>query len=69
MNEKVKIKHWNQSKKDNCPCGDCEKKGCGAYHAECEAYQAFRAEKEKEYEERLKKYQSNYTGYRNNKRR
>lgn len=44
-------------KKDNCPCKDCEKKGCGAYHEECEAYQAFRAEKLKEYEERLKELQ------------
>lgn len=34
----------------------------GAYHAECEAYKAFRAEKEKEYEERLKGY-SNYKRY------
>lgn len=39
-------------KKDNCPCKDCEKKGCGAYHDECENYQQFRAEKEKEYQER-----------------
>lgn len=50
-------------KKDNCPCKDCPKKGCGAYHAECEAYKAFRAEKEKEYEERLKKYPTNYKFY------
>ena len=51
-------------KKDNCPCKDCKKKGCGAYHAECEAYKAFRADKEKEYEERLKKYHTNYVVYR-----
>lgn len=25
-----------------CPCKDCEKKGCGAYHDECEEYQAYR---------------------------
>ena len=46
---------WKLYRSD-CPCKDCPKKGCGAYHAECEAYKAFRAEKEKEYEERLKKY-------------
>lgn len=21
-----------------CPCKDCEHKGCGAYHSQCEAY-------------------------------
>lgn len=46
-------------KKDNCPCKDCPKKGCGAYHDICEKYQAFRAEKEKENEERINGY-SNY---------
>lgn len=29
-------------KKDNCPCKDCPKKGCGAYHDICEDYQSFR---------------------------
>ena len=48
----------------NCPCINCEKKGCGVYHEECEAYKAFRAEKEKEYEERLKNYRTNYVFYR-----
>ena len=52
----------------NCPCKDCPKKGCGAYHEECEAYQAFRAEKLKEYEERLKKYPTNYKFYKKNRR-
>lgn len=47
----------------NCPCKDCPKKGCGAYHDICEKYQAFRAEKLKEYEERLKKYHTNYVFY------
>lgn len=35
-----------------CPCKFCENKGCGVYHDECEKYQQFRAEKEKEYEEK-----------------
>lgn len=26
----------------NCPCKDCEKKGCGVYHDKCEKYQAFK---------------------------
>ena len=21
-----------------CPCKDCEKKGCGTYHSQCEKY-------------------------------
>lgn len=24
-----------------CPCRDCEKKGCGAYHSKCEKYQKY----------------------------
>lgn len=48
---------------DNCPCKDCEKKGCGAYHELCEKYQAFRAEKLKEYEERIKGFTKNYKRY------
>ena len=54
----------------NCPCINCEKKGCGAYHDKCEKYQAFKrdsaaeAKKRKEYEERLKKYHTNYVFYR-----
>ena len=23
----------------NCPCKDCDKKGCGSYHDQCEPYQ------------------------------
>lgn len=46
-------------KQINCPCKFCANKGCGAYHDKCENYQQFRAEKEKEYEERLNGY-SNY---------
>lgn len=26
-----------------CPCGKCEKKGCGAYHSICEKYLDYRA--------------------------
>lgn len=28
--------------KNDFPCKNCPKKGCGAYHDVCEAYQAFR---------------------------
>lgn len=28
--------------KNYFPCKNCPKKGCGAYHDVCEAYQAFR---------------------------
>ena len=24
-----------------CPCGDCEKKGCGEYHSQCKKYLEF----------------------------
>lgn len=54
----------------NCPCINCEKKGCGAYHDKCEKFLAFKresaveAEKRKEYEERLKNYRTNYVFYR-----
>lgn len=24
-----------------CPCKDCEKKGCGAYHSQCKEYIEF----------------------------
>lgn len=24
-----------------CPCKECEKKGCGTYHDQCEEYQKF----------------------------
>ena len=51
-------------KQDNCPCKDCEKKGCGAYHELCEKYQAFRAERLKVYEERLKTQPTSYKFYR-----
>lgn len=26
----------------NCPCINCEKKGCGAYHDKCEKFLAFK---------------------------
>ena len=26
-----------------CPCKDCAKSGCGAYHDRCESYQLFAA--------------------------
>lgn len=30
-----------------CPCKVCERKGCGDYHAECEAYRAWKEENRK----------------------
>lgn len=36
------------------PCLDCDKKGCGKYHDECEAYKMFREQQLKEYENRRK---------------
>ena len=43
-----------------CPCKDCEKKGCGAYHAKCEAYLSWKNDytyrKEKDFIERTASY-------------
>lgn len=25
----------------DCPCGNCDKKGCGVYHDQCEEYQKY----------------------------
>lgn len=29
-----------------CPCKDCDNKGCGAYHAQCEKYLDWKKELE-----------------------
>lgn len=29
-----------------CPCKDCEKKGCGAYHDKCKKYQEYELERQ-----------------------
>lgn len=31
----------NKSNLIQAPCKDCPRKGCGEYHNECEAYQAY----------------------------
>lgn len=38
----------------NAPCKDCEKKGCGYYHSQCERYRRYREEKDKEKEARIR---------------
>ena len=30
------------SKAPECPCKDCERKGCGVYHDNCEKYQSWK---------------------------
>lgn len=30
-----------------CPCIDCERKGCGAYHDKCELYKKYKEDKTK----------------------
>lgn len=44
----------------NPPCRECERKGCGTYHSECELYQAFLVENEKEKEVRKKIKEDKY---------
>lgn len=29
------------------PCNQCDKRGCGAYHDQCEAYQSYKQERQK----------------------
>lgn len=36
------------------PCKDCERKGCGAYHSQCEQYQKYTKERETMREQRYK---------------
>lgn len=36
------------------PCGTCERKGCGAYHDECEKYRDYLEQLKKERREKLK---------------
>lgn len=31
----------------NAPCMNCEKKGCGSYHSQCEKFKKFQEELEK----------------------
>lgn len=31
----------------SCPCNDCDKKGCGAYHDKCKLYQEFAEERKR----------------------
>lgn len=40
------------------PCKDCENKGCGIYHDECEKYQKFKEYNEKISNERAKSVES-----------
>lgn len=35
-----------------CPCQRCERKGCGAYHDECEVYRVYVEERRRERERR-----------------
>lgn len=38
----------------NAPCKDCELKGCGAYHSECERYKDYLEKLKKERREKLR---------------
>lgn len=46
----------------NAPCKNCEMKGCGVYHSQCEKYLKFIEDCEKE---RVMRYhEANFNGYR-----
>lgn len=38
------------------PCKHCPEKGCGAYHSQCELYQAVIKDRQYEKERRIKEY-------------
>lgn len=40
---------------NSTPCRDCDRRGCGAYHDECPAYQEFLKWNEKRREEKNKR--------------
>lgn len=46
------------------PCKNCPKKGCGAYHAECEKYLEF-----KQYREEVRKKEKDYNTFYNKEKR
>lgn len=51
-----------------CPCKDCERKGCGEYHAQCEAYIEY-AKYRKEINERERKSKMFFLSSKSAKRR
>ena len=52
-----------------CPCKDCEKKGCGDYHSQCQEYLEYKKWKEQvnEKERKAKMFYSISTAERRNK--
>ena len=52
-----------------CPCKDCEKKGCGAYHAQCQLYLDYAQWRRyiNDIERKSKQYCYNTTAKRRNK--
>lgn len=62
------MSNWNRPYCTS-PCGTCEKKGCGAYHDKCEAYKAWRAEREaKKAREKLENETRTTAGYHRKRR-
>ena len=51
------------------PCKDCEKKGCGIYHSQCEKYLEFSANRQKINEEKYKESKATYYRDRNYKKK
>ena len=45
-----------------CPCKDCERKGCGSYHDQCEDYQNFVRENQRLKDARRVKSDVDYLG-------
>lgn len=45
------------------PCATCERKGCGAYHDQCEEYQKYHEAKMKQAKETQQKERRPYAAY------
>lgn len=48
-----------------CPCKNCDKKGCGAFHDVCGPYQEWQAENEANNIKRMEEYDAQFTNHPN----
>ena len=52
-NRRKTMKRWSFPVAVEAPCGECDKKPCGAYHDKCYAYKEFKAKMEKLKEKKI----------------
>lgn len=46
-----------------CPCRECERRGCGAYHDKCDKYQRYNEAQREEADRRLVRVNNNTMVY------